>query len=263
MKLLTLRISLLAFSLGLAARARAYIEVYPTANQIEVPAGGSHVGTVHIKNNLDKPVTIGSRIYDWEYMQPSGAKKMLPPGSTPHSCSNWILLDPPEFPLAPGESRDVRYTVTVPTGTTGEYASTVIFGGKPPKPGQAEGVSVTISLQIASVFLVQIKGTQEYKGQVTKMQVVSAEPDGLLEVAAAFKNTGNVRIAAVGRLAIMDKKGHAVGWTKFPDIKTLPGQEWEVKGEWSGLPAGKYRLVGTFEIGPGKVLIEERDVEIK
>jgi hypothetical protein len=249
--------------------ARAYFNIDPTANETQAAPGGTLTGTIRVKNDTKGRLRMTTTVRDWEYEAGSGAKKFMKPGQSHFSASDWLRISQKEFELAPEELREIPYTVSVPTGTSGEYVTAVLFTGSPSardpiQPvGKDQKVSINVGLQIASLFLIQVEGTQNYEGKVTKLEVTSSEAGGPLQMKAAFRNTGNVRINAVGRLAIMDKSGHAVGWTKFQDIKTLPGQQWESTAEWSSLPAGAYHVVATFEIGPGKVLIQEKDIEIK
>ncbi|MEW6032629.1 MAG: hypothetical protein AB1645_07080 [Bacillota bacterium] len=68
----------------------------------------------------------------------------LEPGGEFWSAGSWVSVEPAEFQVAPGESRELRVTVTVPPGTPdGEYyaaffVETVPAGG----PGAETGVSL-------------------------------------------------------------------------------------------------------------------------
>ncbi len=256
-----------AFVVFLAFSATLFgfgVDVQPTVNQITVPAGGSYAGQVQIKNTSDKPITVNSSVMDWIYESPTGAKKFFPVGKSKFSLSPYLTYSPSTFSLEPGQSREVHYQVSIPANASGGYYSLILFGGGSAKANKgSNSVVINLNLQMASLFLVEVDKSRNVKGSVGDLKILNSKLGQALEVEARFKNEGNVRINAQGKLSIMDAKGNMVGWTKFPELKTLPGDEWPVTASWGGLGKGQYRIVATFELAPGILLIKEKDVTVQ
>ncbi len=239
------------------------VEVEPTVSEISVPAGGSYAGVITVTNVSKDALEITSKIMDWEYESCAGAKKYFPTGTSRYSCSGWITYTPDSFRLEPGQSQEVHYTLTAPAAASGGYFSMALFGAVIPGAKTSNGVTVNIALNMATLFVVEIENTQDVRGSLKELDVVRSAASGPLEVTARFRNEGNVRVNAQGRLSILNTDGSTVGWTRFPDIKTLPQDECTTAAQWDGLGKGHYRLVATFELAPGKLLIREKEINIE
>lgn len=263
-----MRIRPLALSLAAAALASSSprpalaltYEVTPSVQQVLVVPGGTYSGTMIVRNTTKKPIDLTSKVMDWTYERPDGAKKFFPSGTTKFSCGKWISYSPAAFRLASGQVQEVRYSLTVPPDAKGGYFSAILFSGITPMPKQ-HGVTINLALQMGTLFVVEIDKTQKIRGEITKMETLSTHP---LVVEAKFKNEGNIRIEAKGRLSVLDSRGSAVGWTQFTPLKTLPGDEFAAQASWAGkLAPGKYKMIGTFELTPDQILIKEKDFEVK
>ena len=259
------QIFVLGACLGLAFCARAWgftFDVTPTVIQVTVPAGGSSAGKISIKNVGTEDLQLSGRVMDWKYAGQEGEKKFFPIGALPYSCSRWVSFSPPTLALKPGETKEVSFSLAVPKNAQGGYYSTIIFRGMGKVQPQG-GVTVNLAIEMGSLILVEIDKTQNLKG-VIKDFTVNTPQGRPLEVKVRFKNEGNVRVEAKGRLSILDKDGNAIGWTRFPPVKTLPGDEWTTSTTWPGqLKPGHYRLVSTFELAPGQVLVNEKEIDFK
>jgi hypothetical protein len=250
--------------LAAAAPIRAYIQADPSAVQVQVSTGGSHTGSIRLKNMTDKALDVSGKVMDWKYEKPNGVKEFLPAGTTKHSAASWMTLTPDRLTLEPGKTTEVRYTLSVPANAEGGRYAAVLFSAFVPQVQQKARVVVNVALQVATLFLMEVENTQKVRGRITGLKVVNPRAKRPLEVRASFRNEGNVRLDAKGRLSILNAKGNAVGWTKFSDLKTLPGDEWPATATWSGgLAPGSYRLVATFELAPGHILVEEQDLRIE
>jgi hypothetical protein len=248
-----------------ALPARADINIDPLLIEAEVPAGGSYSRTIAIQNPRKTPMELSTQLMDWKYIAPSGKKTLLQAGLTARSCARWVTLTPDKLTIPPGGIGTLRFSLTTPKEAEGGYVATILYRINPPPVDKDNpNTTVNIGVQLTAPILLEIAKTQRVEGTLMAFQPVNPKANRPMDVKAKFRNTGNVRIQAKGRLAIMDMKGKALGWTPFPDLKTLPGDEFEVTASWkAGLPPGDYRLVATFEMAPGKILVEEKTVKLE
>jgi hypothetical protein len=168
--------------------------------------------------------------------------------------------------LQPGKGQDVTYSIHVPTASVGDYFTLIDFKGM--KLGAEEehksGVNIKLALHMVTAFAIEVEGTRKPKAVFTKFEAEDPTSEKPFTIIARMKNDGNTRIKAEGRIAMMDSKGNAAGWIKFPDIKTLPGDDREVKASWEApLAPGKYKMVGTFELSSGGFMVKEQEITIK
>jgi P pilus assembly chaperone PapD len=74
-------------------------------------------------------VTVYSK--DWD-LNERGKIQYHDAGTLDGSCSKWITINPAEFTLGPGETKDVRITFDIPQESAGGYWSVILFEGNPP-----------------------------------------------------------------------------------------------------------------------------------
>ena len=64
-----------------------------------------------------------------------------------------------------------------------------------------------------------------------------------------------------GNFLIMDSDGNAVGRGEFSKIFTFPDMTAGSTTQWIGrLPAGKYQLILTYDLGAGKTIVQEKNL---
>jgi hypothetical protein len=260
------RILLAAFFAGglWSARAGAYVEVDPTVLKITVPAGGTYSGKIRLSNPSQGPMEITRSLCDWKYSTPDGGKDFLAKGTSRFSCTKWLSTPLDKIKLQPGETQNVSFTLSVPADAAGGYYSMIVFGSMAPKDkADQQKVQIGVSIDVPTILMVEVEKTQKPKGSVEQFEAESPKADRPFSIAVRFRNEGNVRIEAKGRISIVDKRGNAVGWIKVPELKTLPGDVWTVKAPWENpLPAGQYQMVGTFELSSGGIIVKESTLVI-
>ncbi len=71
---------------------------------------------ISVTNDGTAPTRLKVSIEDWTLTR-DGNPMFMKVENNPYSCAGWIRINPVDFRLAPGETREVRYTITVPQGT--------------------------------------------------------------------------------------------------------------------------------------------------
>jgi hypothetical protein len=109
---------------------------------------------------------------------------------------SWVDINPREFDLDPQTFKQVRFTIAVPNGASGEYSALVYFTTRPPrKPG-----GLTIAERVASKLYEIIPDTARFAGEIDD---ISAKTDEAGEkYLIAFQNTGNAHVYLSGRVEV-------------------------------------------------------------
>ena len=114
------------------AKAQMSIMVSPIRVDHQVKAGTNETNVIEIRNEGTEPTRIAVHAEDWT-MDRKGNVSFSPAGGDPSSCANWIQINPTDFRLDPGQTRQVRYSLTVPAeAKDGGYRAAIALEGMPP-----------------------------------------------------------------------------------------------------------------------------------
>src|SRR5208283_565709 len=121
------------------ANAQMSIMVSPIRVEHQVKAGTNDTNVIEIRNEGTGPTRIAVHAEDWT-MDRKGNVSFSPAGGDPCSCANWIQLNPTDFRLDPGQTRQIRYSLTVPAeAKEGGYRAAIALTGMPlPEEGIAK-----------------------------------------------------------------------------------------------------------------------------
>src|SRR5690625_2250695 len=118
--------------LFLQTAAFAQIEVVgDLSHRFELLPGGRVTGEVKIRNSSDSVASASVYLEDVIY---DGREALyLPPGEFEHSSASWTTINPPSVDLAPGETQDVTFRISVPDDSSldGTYWTSVIIENAP------------------------------------------------------------------------------------------------------------------------------------
>jgi len=238
------------------------ITVSPIRVEHNVPPGGSITEAITISNDDTSPAHIRVRVEDWSLSQ-DGAITFAKAGSQPYSASPWIRVNPREFALAPGQSQEVRYSLSVPKDATpGGYRAAIIVANiPPPSPGEKQR-RVMLEGRIATI-LYETVGRPVPSGEITGLSFKMG-PEGKATFTISFENTGQVHIRTRGEITIRDRAGKEVLKAPLPDFPILPQSRRDftiaVKED---LPAGEYVAELIMDIGRKELLAGERRFSVR
>ena len=219
---------------------------------LDVTPGQTETGTLRVTNKSGRNFTIKTSLGEFTYQAPfAGARIPLPAGSISRSSAEWISVTPSVFDLAPGETKEVAYSVKVPEGVTGGYYSMLFFEFS---PAAIEGrIGVGVNVRIGCAFFVETAD----KDKGAAIEDISVRDNTLN---ASFSNTGNVIMIAKGSYYAMDDQGMVIDRGKIKDIYLPMEEKAPFKIDLSSaLGQGKYTLVITFDLGEGDALVKEID----
>ena len=130
-----LTMTVLGWLAPLAALAQMTLEVSPIRAEHQIEAGGSETNVIQVHNAGPKPVRVKAQVQDWQ-MNRKGEVTFARVASTSGSLSAWLEINPTDFQVEPGQTKEIRYTLTIPAGAkTGSYHAAIIVEGMPAQPG--------------------------------------------------------------------------------------------------------------------------------
>jgi len=241
--------SLALYFLGApGAWAQMSLVVSPIRVEHQGAAGASETNVIEVRNEGSKATRVKVYTEDWE-MDPKGEVTYARAGKGPYSCAPWIQLNPTDIRLEPGQTRQIRYTLTVPNvARDGGYRAVIVFEGMPLAEAGPAQKRVAVHGRIG-VVLYETVGRPEIKAQFKDFQVVP-EKKGL-----AFKltlvNQGNVHFRVKKSwITLKNSQGAEVAKVEIPDIPVLPGATRElVFSKDLSLPKGAYLAEAVLDVG--------------
>lgn len=238
------------FCLGvMPGAAQMSFVVSPIRVEHQVAVGASETNVIEVRNEGKSPARVKVYTEDWE-MDRKGDVNYARAGKGPNSCATWIQLNPTDFRVDPGQTRQIRYTLTVPPGSKeAGYRAAIVFEGMPAGesgPGGARKVAVHGRI---GVVLYETVGNPEIKAQFEDFQVRPEKQGVTFKLTLANKGVGNFRIKK-SWIALKNSQGQEVAKVEIPDIPVLPGavRDLEFSKELT-LPKGSYVAEAVLDVG--------------
>lgn len=250
------------------------IAISPSAVRMSSKAGQSQRVTVRVRNQGVTPTRVLTEVSDvGNVVDEQGllVREYFPPGTLPFSCATWILLLENDFTLAVAEYKDVTFLVSPPRDSAGGFVCVVFFRGVPlveegpVTPVTQPQATIQIQPRLGAMVFYEIEGTVKRTGTLLSFAHEPPAATRPLRIFYLFKNTGNADILISGTFFILDQNKALAAKGDLKPIRTFPGDEGAAETEWVGsLTSGTYRLVVTFELGPGpqEVIVKELDFTV-
>jgi len=221
-----------------------------------LPTGTAQTGTFLVINDESEPTTVNVTLADWDRL-PDGENRFIEPGSVARSAANWVTFAPAQFTLAPDESVEVRFTLTVPTDITGTFWTALLVEGSPRQVETPGGTTVLVRRRFAVKILETPPGSGPLEGRITDIQIGGQNP---LTTVVQFENTGLVNMPGVkGRVEVRDTGGTTVESIPIEEFPVLPGaqrvlQVLSQRPLGQTLPPGRYQVLTILDFGGANLL---------
>ena len=163
----------------------AGLSVNPERAEVVLKSRQSADLSYNVRNEFNVPIDVKIETKDW-FVLPSNKEKGI-------SVSKWLSVSTSAVHLGPGESREVRYKVTVPKKAEGVLVGMISFISASP---EANGINLAISVPV----YVTVAGTEK-KGWTIDEPKFSLY-NKKLQVSCPVKNDGNVHIRPAGLIEI-------------------------------------------------------------
>lgn len=116
--------------------------------------------------------------------------------------AEWITISEPTGTIAPNESREVEFTITVPENAPGGGQYAAIMVSSNPNQQQADGVSINNVFALASIIYANIDGKITHEGSIIENNIPEFSTTTPVSVSALLDNHGNVHESAIFALNV-------------------------------------------------------------
>lgn len=198
---------------------------------------GEELSGVTTVTNLSKDVLkIKTEFQDFIVESENGIPTMVEQGSSVWSMSTWISVasDLQEFNLEPNETKDVNFTVKIPTDATpGGHYTMILFT---PAIVTEDVVGPLIENKVGNLVKLTVSGDIEESAEIVKFEAPYFSEYGPIPLKMEVLNDGNTHVSVQGNVIIKNTIGKEVAsWdiqsgNVFPTAVRLWETEWQ--GKW-------------------------------
>ena len=212
-----------------------------------------------VSNGSTAPVLMRGVTMDFWYNE-KNEKIFSPPGTMPHSASNWIEFVPRTFTVPGQGSTKVKMIVTPPANATGSYYSVAFVESKPEITRAATSGSKAMftNVRLGSLILLSAEKSESYRLEVSDAHFLPPGPNQDLSLDFLLDNQSNTHVFPRPQIAILNSQHELVAKADGEVKRFLPGQCDRLSVTWSGdLAADSYTAILTMVYGGDKIYTQE------
>ena len=167
--------------------------VTPMNQMVELVPGETYNFAVTVLNPVNSTENLDYKVHAVPYSVVTEAYYADISTQTDHTrMADWITIPEPTGTLAPNETREIEFTITVPADAPGGGQYAAIMVGIDNKNQNYDNMSVTNVLEIASIIYAKVDGEIIHKGEVVENSVPVFTADPKITISSLIKNEGNM-----------------------------------------------------------------------
>ena len=167
--------------------------VTPMNQMVELVPGETYNFAVTVLNPVNSTENLDYKVHAVPYSVVTEAYYADISTQTDHTrMADWITIPEPTGTLAPNETREIEFTITVPADAPGGGQYAAIMVGIDNKNQNYDNMSVTNVLEIASIIYAKVDGEIIHKGEVVENSVPVFTADPKITLSSLIKNEGNM-----------------------------------------------------------------------
>jgi P pilus assembly chaperone PapD len=246
-------IIILAVSAGTIGRAQELsIAASPIRVEHLIKQGEQGTDVITLINMGTQATRLKASVEEW-IIDAKGTPLFTKPAGIPYSCASWIKINPVDFRIDPGQTKEIRYSVSCPQGVSdGGYRAAILFATVADvKPGEVRA-KVMLQSRIA-VILYEKVGTPQIAASVESVKTRSRSDglDFILEIA----NTGATYFRTKGKLTVKDSGGNKMFELDIPDAPVLQDVRRLLEVSYTGpLAKGTYTVQTIMDLGAKELI---------
>lgn len=208
------------------------IQISPARFDWQVKSGETRSEKVNIKNYADTPWKVEVHVEDFYVSADSAhAEFFVPEEDHPlkaYDMINWVSTSEKELVLAPNESRNIDFTITVPADApSGGYYGAIFFQSTEESAKDGDDAQIRINTRVGMLVTLAVQGDAELhtgaelKSFATLKNLSWGEP---LTFVARVRNTGNIHFRMNGKITI-DRLGKRYAEVEMPSHLYYPARD--------------------------------------
>jgi hypothetical protein len=238
----------------LYAATEGTLSVAPAVVMLHGTKGQSTKQRLQLLNNTSRDFAFDMVAQD--VVVRDGKRLFVPAGEIAGSIAATAVFSQKSVVVHPGETAAVDVTVTLPPAAAHRGVVALFKGTTRVMNGT---VPMTASIGTLMTFTL----SDDVAFDAAPLQVVPPTSTKNLSIRETVSNSGPEPLLARGAAAILDRQGALVGRIALEPRRLFPSEQAVVTGEYAGeLPAGRYRVLLTFDLG-GQSVTREADLEVR
>lgn len=249
------------------------VAVSPSRLYYKVNIGDYKNQVIRVTNNSDATQSFALTFGDFEAPGSEGKSTLMEPGTSEHSCANWLSADPAFFQLGAGQTQEVRILLQIPNtpeANTVRWATAIVKLVKE-KDAEKENATDGVGMGILQTFqfvvhIFQTPPSVTYmNAEILNFKEITAAGDTARRVSLLTKNIGDAILNCASYIDITSLNTGEEQRLKPFAFTVLPGGSRDVKFSLpKNLKPGKYSLLGVIDYGSEtEVQAAEMEIEVK
>ena len=230
------------------------LTITPPLIKNNINPGQTWQSYIKLINNNAEEIKAYAQVADFKSANETGGIEFLPKAeegaSSQFRLSQWLVIEKGPFVIAPFQSIEIPFTISVPEGAEpGGHNAAILVGTNPPE-GQTTGTVIKVSSLIASLLLIDVAGDTTEKADIREFSPSkNFYTDKNINFTVRIENKGNIHVLPQGQIKITDFWGKEKGLipmnqnTSFGNV--LPGAIRKWSFDWQAgdslMDMGKYR----------------------
>jgi P pilus assembly chaperone PapD len=243
------------------ALAQMSLEVSPIRAEHQIEAGVSETNIISVRNAGAQPTRVKVFLQDWQ-MDRKGQVSFARAGSIPGSLSSWLEINPTDFRVEPGQTKEVRYTLTIPAGVrSGGYRGAILVEGMPAQSGAPTPKKMAVHGRFG-VMIYETVGQPDIRAKFTDFQVLLEKKQVKFVLTLGNSGTSHFR-PKKSKITITNGQGQEVAKLDIPDSPVLPGATRDIEfSEELKLPPGQYLAKALVDAGQRDLLARQQSFTV-
>jgi P pilus assembly chaperone PapD len=268
----------LAFALlcALIATSAASLDAQLTVSRLDItvtPSEANRVMASFVVRNVGKTAAQGMVTReDWDRAE-NGDNQFMPSGSNSNSCGALMSVFPVAFRLEPAGEQTIRVAIEKVPSSAKECWEIVFVQDVPQKRAPTQsGLQYTlrtgVKIYVAPGGLTRDAAVTHMavaQGARTPAAVESAvSPQAKERITIQFTNTGQLHLAAKGKIEIRRLDNSTAVELPIPEFPTLPGAVRRLEVDIPpALPAGRYVALAMIDFGSREIAAGHLELTIR
>lgn len=251
---------LLACAFVSLAQVAASISVEPMVAFLDLAPGHAYAGSFQVTNLGDQEARLEILLNDFVLDEEGGLTALEPGTLGERSLAPYLTYSPTNLVLSPGETKMVRYSISLPPDASGPHWATLIITPEAPvevptEMGEGElAFVVKYRLMYAFTIVQNPPGSSKPLGQMVGIEVKGETREGkkLLTVRGAFQNLCEEILACKVYFEVRDESGEVILRHDLPRERLVLPNSVRVFShtfEDVEMPPGQYLILCVVDFG--------------